>query len=565
MTERRLEIGPGKNRLEGFETLDIVGSEGTDYVVDVGGALPFEDETYDLIYANHVLGHIPWDKTEDTLREWVRVLKRGGALEIWVPDGYKIWQMFLETVMDGKDEIAKDGFWKLNPDKNPYLWLNGRLFTYGDRKGNGEPNWQRAIFTYGHLEQLLYKVGLTAIRQMDETEARGFDHGYINLGVKGIKPRARNSTYITVQDLNIDVKGLALKLPSDIDLVVGIPRSGLLAALLLGLYLNLPVTDVDGLCEGRLLEPGPRYNDGAPINLEGVRKVLVLDDTITPKGRAMKKARAAIEKAGLPYEFYYAAVYPYEGAIKQEPRLVDFWARTVENPNCWEWNVMHHPRLPNTCVDFDGVLCRDPLPFEDDDGEEYVRFITEVPPLVRPSYEIGWIVTSRLEKYRGLTEEWLKRNGIRYRNLVMMNYPDKASRIASRAHASYKAKVYKASKAALFIESSPVIAEEILALSGKPVLCMDDGLIAANRDETVAPLIRRFQAEIRSLKQQTGQIEDGITMKVAKRCERASRLLPSRVRHMIIIAIRCILDEGWLAFMRRAAHFGLRVIRQQNS
>ena len=146
----------------------------------------------------------------------------------------------------------------------------------------------------------------------------------------------------------------------------------------------------------------------------------------------------------------------------------------------------------------------------------------------------------------------------------MMNYPDKASRIASKSHASYKAKAYKTCRASLFIESSPVIAEEILALSGKPVLCMDDKLIVADRDGTVTPLIRRFQAEIRSLKQQVVQIENSIPVKVGKRFDRASRLLPSRVRYVIVASARVILNEGWLAFMRRAARFSLQRIRRGN-
>jgi len=566
--ERKLEIGPGKNRPEGFETLDIAAKGGIDYIADAGFGLPFKNETYDVIYASHILEHIPWYKTEDSLREWARVLKRGGSLEIWVPDGYKIWQMFFETMLDGRNEISKDSFQRFNPEKNPYLWLNGRLFTYGDGTGKADradlesPNWHRAIFTYGYLEQLLTKVGLAGVRQMDRTEVRGFDHGYINLGIKGVKPRVKNTTYITMTDLNADVKNFAMKLPSDIDIIAGVPRSGLLVALLLGLYLNLPVTDIDGLCAGRILSTGTRYNGGTPINPVGIKKVLVVDDT-TGKGEQMQKTHLKIEQAGLPYQFYYAALYPYDIAINRNPRLIDFWERIVVYPNCWEWNVMHHQRLPNTCVDFDGVLCRDPLPFEDDDGEEYIRFITEVLPLARPSYEIGWIVTSRLEKYRGLTEEWLKRNGIKYRNLVMMNYPDKASRVASKAHASYKAEAYKTSGASLFIESSPVIAEEIKALSGKPVLCMDSKLVTANKDGAVAPLIRTFQnslaeraSEIQGIKKQIAkqkkQVEDSIPMQLARRCDKASHLLPSRIRVLLIAAVRCILGEGWLTFVRKA-------------
>jgi len=106
---RYLEIGCGGSRLPEFETLDIVGGPNMDYVYDAAKPLPFKDNTFDLIYASHVLEHIPWYKTEEVLREWVRILKPGGQLEVWVPDGLKICQTLLKAELEGINEIEKDG------------------------------------------------------------------------------------------------------------------------------------------------------------------------------------------------------------------------------------------------------------------------------------------------------------------------------------------------------------------------------------------------------------------------------------------------------------------------
>ena len=38
-----------------------------------------------------------------------------------------------------------------------------------------------------------------------------------------------------------------------------------------------------------------------------------------------------------------------------------------------------------------------------------------------PAFEVNTILTSRIEKYRPETEDWLKRNGVKYRALVMSN------------------------------------------------------------------------------------------------------------------------------------------------
>src|SRR4051794_24034748 len=73
-TQRRLEIGPGNLRMPGFESLNIVPGAGVDYIADAAKKLPFSDNTFDLIYASHVLEHIPWFKTLEVLKEWVRIL-----------------------------------------------------------------------------------------------------------------------------------------------------------------------------------------------------------------------------------------------------------------------------------------------------------------------------------------------------------------------------------------------------------------------------------------------------------------------------------------------------------
>lgn len=205
--------------------------------------------------------------------------------------------------------------------------------------------------------------------------------------------------YRSIADLNRSVKSLIPKLPRDLDLIVGIPRSGLLVANLLSLYLNLPLTDVDGFCEGRILATGRRWGKQNVSDLLKQRLVaLVVDDSLN-SGAQMKEVKAKIEAARLPHRVYYAAIY----VSPEGPQHLDYWCEIVENPRVWEWNVMHHPVLANSCVDIDGVLCRNPTPQENDDGEEYRRFLADVEPLIVPSKPIGWLVTCRLEKYRELT------------------------------------------------------------------------------------------------------------------------------------------------------------------
>ena len=274
--------------------------------------------------------------------------------------------------------------------------------------------------------------------------------------------------YRNVSDLNESIRSWTRDVPEDIDLVVGIPRSGLLAANLLCLHLNLPMTDVDGLCEGQLTETGYRY-DGDVTSVSDVDRVLVVDDSVRT-GRQMTETRERLESREFPFDIEYGAVY----ITPEGHQYVDHWEEVVPWPRVFEWNMMHHPNLENWCVDIDGVLCRDPTSEENDGGPRYREFVTGVDSHIVPSKEIGWLVTCRLEKYREETEAWLDEHGVEYNELIMMDHPSKEARQAAGNHAEYKADVYESTGATLFIESSPGQAGDIAHRTGKPVYCFEE-------------------------------------------------------------------------------------------
>ena len=187
-SNRCLEIGPGLERIPGFETLDIKPSSNVDYVFDCTKKLPFKDQTFKIIYASHVLEHIPWYQLEKVLKEWLRILKPGGCLELWVPDAVKICKAFVDAELNNNNYIDMDGWYKFNPDKDPCMWASGRIFTYGDGTGDpNNPNWHRALLSSRYLTSLMHKVGLSDIRKLDHKDIRADDHGWINLGMKGTK------------------------------------------------------------------------------------------------------------------------------------------------------------------------------------------------------------------------------------------------------------------------------------------------------------------------------------------------------------------------------------------
>ena len=83
---RKLHIG-GKLKCEGWEVLNANPAPYVDYVCNANDLSQFENDTFDQLYASHVLEHFDFrDELPMTLREWNRVLVPGGTVFISVPD-----------------------------------------------------------------------------------------------------------------------------------------------------------------------------------------------------------------------------------------------------------------------------------------------------------------------------------------------------------------------------------------------------------------------------------------------------------------------------------------------
>lgn len=207
--------------------------------------------------------------------------------------------------------------------------------------------------------------------------------------------------YRSVATLNNQIVKWTVDLPRDLEVIVGVPRSGLLVANLLALHLNLPLTDVEGLLRGQVFEGGARLKRKLGKEpLAEARRVLVVDDSVH-SGKQLKLVRARIGAAKLPHQIRYAAAYVKPGAEQH----VDFFAELVPLPRCFEWNLMHYRELLSmSCIDIDGVLCRVPRENETHGGPDYERCIDFAEPLSLPTEPVGWLVTCRHEKYRRATE-----------------------------------------------------------------------------------------------------------------------------------------------------------------
>ena len=309
--------------------------------------------------------------------------------------------------------------------------------------------------------------------------------------------------YRTVDDMSQVILRNISKIPADVDLVVGIPRSGLLAATMIALYLNRPLADLHGLSEGRLLANGKRTIRGSgKAAVSDARRILVVDDCVS-QGTELKRAKDLIGQLGLSGRSTFLTVFSFP----EHPDLADITLSVIPRPMCFQWSFMHTPELEMYCLDIDGVVCRDATGEEDDDGVNYRKFLRDATPLFVPTARVGSLVTARLEKYRSQTEEWLDRNGVMYNNLVMLDLSDKAARRGNGIVADFKAQVYRESGSLLFIESSPGLAAEIAERAHLPVMCMTTNRIIGNPEiDTLLIPVQKARYFLRRIKRVPGKI-----------------------------------------------------------
>lgn len=280
--------------------------------------------------------------------------------------------------------------------------------------------------------------------------------------------------YITISDLSTTIRNNIWKIPRDIDFIIGVPRSGMIAASIISSYLNVPLIDIESFISGLKPYGGSRL-DYFLSNHVNTNKALVVDDTVYA-GTSMTNTRNKLSKFK-DIQFIYSCVY-LEGI---GDKTVDIYLEDVRkytkdfNIVLYEWNILqHHDKFMERCLyDIDGVFCLDPP--DERKNDEYINYIKTAKPLFIPRTKIGGIVTYRLIKNKEITEQWLHDNGVSYNELIMfdaMSWDERNKR--NIPPEKYKADFYKQhDNYKLFVESNDYQAKRISEISCKPVYCVE--------------------------------------------------------------------------------------------
>jgi predicted SAM-dependent methyltransferase len=143
----RIHLGCGKRRLEGYVHVDLADYPHIDYKHDVKSLPMFGDGSAGLIYASHVIEYFDRLELEEVLKEWRRVLRRGGILRLAVPDFRALAWVYMR-----------------HGDINLVL---GPLCGRWPVPGAGMTVYHKTVFDYASLKAMLESAGFRNVRRWD--------------------------------------------------------------------------------------------------------------------------------------------------------------------------------------------------------------------------------------------------------------------------------------------------------------------------------------------------------------------------------------------------------------
>lgn len=269
--------------------------------------------------------------------------------------------------------------------------------------------------------------------------------------------------FVSVNELLIWSTEWIKSFPISYDVIIGIPRSGLLVANTIALKLGKPFTVPELFCKDVYWKS--KFID----KKKDYKNILLVDDSID-SGETLRKNMDYLYSFRKDLKITKAALI----ATEEAKDLVDMYYRVIPQPRIFEWNILHAKKA-KLALDLDGVICENCPPGIDENEELYCEWAKNARPYLIPNFEIDVIVSNRLEKYRFETEQWLYEHNVRWKNLILWNIQTKEER--KGRYAERKIEILLKIKPEMFWESNLGQAEQIWAKTKIPTLCVDEMIL----------------------------------------------------------------------------------------
>jgi len=115
---KKLNIGCGLNILDGWLNTDIAPLSSEVVYMDATTKYPFQENSFDYVYSEHMFEHIEHVKGINMLKEVYKVLRPGGKIRISTPDMQFLIDLYNNDKTEVQNEYIKWSMAKYWPDIN---------------------------------------------------------------------------------------------------------------------------------------------------------------------------------------------------------------------------------------------------------------------------------------------------------------------------------------------------------------------------------------------------------------------------------------------------------------
>lgn len=168
----KIEIASGESPTEGYIHTDIRKLKGIDIVCSTV-ALPFRDNSIDILISHHVLEHLTKKEGQIAIREWARVLNEGGKIGIGVPDiEMHLKQYWVKGIspwgnITNKEHALRGLYGFQEHDEDLHKWGYSYASLKSELEKTGFANVERIpVSKLVNLEIVAYKRGGVALKML---------------------------------------------------------------------------------------------------------------------------------------------------------------------------------------------------------------------------------------------------------------------------------------------------------------------------------------------------------------------------------------------------------------
>ena len=171
---RKLQIGTGTNRLEGWLNTDLFPHSRHTAYMDASQRFPFEDGTFDYVFSEHQIEHLGYADGARMLAECFRVMRSGGRIRLVTPDLERLIGLYTHGQSPLEQRYMAwitERFAPEAPRPGAVFVLNTLMHFSGHRFLYDRPTLEDALRTAGFVDVTAHTQGASEDPQLEGVDS----------------------------------------------------------------------------------------------------------------------------------------------------------------------------------------------------------------------------------------------------------------------------------------------------------------------------------------------------------------------------------------------------------